>query len=139
MSDVVVIERAQIEQLNDRTLPELLARTAGIQMSANGGAGKQSSVFIRGTEARHTILLIDGVRCAACCWLIERTLDALPGVTGVSVNAGAQRARIVYDGRAVSLTRIVDALARVGYRALPLDRAALDEPTVAARREDLLD
>lgn len=31
-------------------------------MSANGGAGKVSSVFIRGTEARHTILLIDGVR-----------------------------------------------------------------------------
>ena len=43
------------------------------------------------------------------------------------MNAGAQRARIVYDGRTVSLARIVDALARVGYRALPLDRAALDD------------
>ena len=49
------------------------------------------------------IVLIDGVRCAACCWLIERTLDLLPGVTEVGVNAGAQRARIVYDGKAVSL------------------------------------
>ena len=77
-------------------------------------------------------MLVDGVRCAACCWLIERTLDLLPGVTGVSVNAGAQRARIVYDGKAVSLTGIVDALARVGYQALPLDRAALDD---ARRRE----
>jgi Cu2+-exporting ATPase len=78
------------------------------------------------------IVLVDGVRCAACCWLIERTLDLLPGVTEVCVNAGAQRARIVYDGKAVSLTRIVDALARVGYRALPLDRASVDD---ARRRE----
>jgi vitamin B12 transporter len=31
-------------------------------MSANGATGKTSSVFIRGTESRHTILLIDGVR-----------------------------------------------------------------------------
>src|SRR5690606_25054662 len=37
-------------------------RTAGVQMSSNGGSGKASSLFIRGTEARHTILLIDGVR-----------------------------------------------------------------------------
>jgi vitamin B12 transporter len=62
VSDTVVIERAQIERQAGRTLPELLARVAGVQMTANGGAGKASSVFIRGTEARHTILLIDGVR-----------------------------------------------------------------------------
>ena len=103
-----------------------------------GDWAKSAAAFERAELSRHVvrpladgnseaIVLIDGVRCAACCWLIERTLDLLPGVTGVSVNAGAQRARIVYDGRAVSLTRIVDALARVGYRALPLDRAALDD------------
>ena len=43
MSDTVVIERAQIEQQADRTLPELLARIAGIQMTANGGAGKPAA------------------------------------------------------------------------------------------------
>lgn len=62
IADVVVIDRAQIEQMANRTLTEILARTAGVQVSANGGAGKASSVFIRGSEARHTILLIDGVR-----------------------------------------------------------------------------
>ena len=103
-----------------------------------GDWAKSAAAFERAELSRHVvrpladgnseaIVLIDGVRCAACCWLIERTLDLLPGVTGVSVNAGAQRARIMYDGSAVSLTRIVDALARVGYRALPLDRAALDD------------
>ena len=62
VSDVVVIDRAAIEKSAGRTLPELLARVPGIQFSSNGGLGKNSSVNIRGTEARHTILLIDGVR-----------------------------------------------------------------------------
>ncbi|GAB3766873.1 TonB-dependent vitamin B12 receptor [Ramlibacter monticola] len=62
VSDVTVIGRDQIEASTARTLAELLARNAGLQMAANGGLGKQSSVFIRGTEDRHTILLVDGVR-----------------------------------------------------------------------------
>ena len=92
-----------------------------------GDWAKSAAAFQRPGLSRHVvrpladgnseaIVLIDGVRCAACCWLIEGTLGLLPGVIEVSVNAGAQRVRIVYDGKAVSLTKIVDALARVGYR-----------------------
>ncbi len=61
-SEVVVVDRAAIERSAGRTLAEVLARTASVQMTSNGGRGKTSSVFIRGTESRHTILLIDGVR-----------------------------------------------------------------------------
>ncbi len=62
VSEVRVIERAAIEASTARTLPELLAREAGVQFSSNGGLGQFSSVFIRGTQARHTLLLVDGVR-----------------------------------------------------------------------------
>lgn len=62
VSEVVVIDRAQIEQAAGRSLLELLQRDAGLQLSANGGLGKLANVFVRGTEARHTLLLIDGVR-----------------------------------------------------------------------------
>jgi vitamin B12 transporter len=62
VSDVKVVDRQAIEDSTARTLPELLARTAGVQMSATGSVGKTSSVFIRGAENRHTILLVDGVR-----------------------------------------------------------------------------
>ena len=65
VSDVTVIDRQAIEASTARTLPELLARTAGLQMSANGGLGKVSSVFIRGAENRHTILMVDGVRLSS--------------------------------------------------------------------------
>ncbi|SEA21866.1 TonB-dependent receptor domain-containing protein [Acidovorax soli] len=62
LSDVTVIDRETIENNTGRTVPELLARMAGVQMAANGGLGKNSSVFIRGTESRHVLLLVDGVR-----------------------------------------------------------------------------
>jgi vitamin B12 transporter len=62
VSELVVVDRAQIEQSTGRTLTELLVRTAGVQFSSNGGLGKTTNVYIRGTEARHTILLVDGVR-----------------------------------------------------------------------------
>lgn len=62
VSEVVVISREQIARSAAQTLPELLARQAGVQFTANGGAGTTSSVFIRGAEPRHTLLLVDGVR-----------------------------------------------------------------------------
>ena len=62
VSDVVVVNRAEIEKSSGRTLPELLARVPGVQFNSNGGLGQSSNIIIRGTEARHTILLIDGVR-----------------------------------------------------------------------------
>jgi vitamin B12 transporter len=62
VSDVTVITRDTIDASTARTLPELLARAAGLQVSSSGGLGKTSSVFIRGAENRHTILLVDGVR-----------------------------------------------------------------------------
>lgn len=62
VSEVVVLDRATIDASTGRTLTEVLTRNAGLQMTSNGGLGKTSGVFIRGAEARHTILLVDGVR-----------------------------------------------------------------------------
>lgn len=62
VADVSIIDREQIEASFGRTLSELLVREGGVQMSANGGLGKSSSLYLRGTSAGHTLLLIDGVR-----------------------------------------------------------------------------
>ena len=78
------------------------------------------------------LVLVDGIRCSACVWLIERALGALPGVASVQVNAVAQRARIVWNPEGTTLPAILQALARTGYSALPLDATALDD---SRRRE----
>lgn len=62
LSDVVVIDAQTLAQSTGRSLSEVLSRNAGLQMSANGGLGKQSGLFVRGTETRHVLLLVDGVR-----------------------------------------------------------------------------
>ena len=62
LSDVVVIDAETIERSSGRSLSEVLTRQAGLQMTSNGGLGKQSGLFVRGTETRHVLLLIDGVR-----------------------------------------------------------------------------
>lgn len=63
LADVTVIERAQIEEAGASfSLPELLARQPGIQMATNGGPGKTASIFLRGGNGNHTLLLVDGMR-----------------------------------------------------------------------------
>jgi vitamin B12 transporter len=57
-----VLTRADIEARQVQSLPDLLADLAGINIDQTGGLGQASSVFIRGAESDHTLLLIDGVR-----------------------------------------------------------------------------
>jgi Cu2+-exporting ATPase len=78
-------------------------------------------------DLREALLLIEGVRCTACVWLIERALDAIPGVVRVQVNAMARRARVVWRASAVSLPQLLQVLSRTGYQALPLDARGLDD------------
>ncbi len=61
VADVMVIDRAAIEQAGPTTLPALLSRQAGLHITDNGGVGKTASVFMRGTSTGHTLLLIDGI------------------------------------------------------------------------------
>ncbi|QLG87438.1 TonB-dependent receptor [Chitinibacter bivalviorum] len=62
VGDVTVIDAAELENQNNTTLPELLARQPGIQVASNGGAGKSGAIYIRGANAQQTVVLIDGVR-----------------------------------------------------------------------------
>ena len=60
-----VLTRADIAARQASSLHELLADVAGISIVNNGGSGKVSTIFMRGAESDHTLLLIDGVRVAS--------------------------------------------------------------------------
>ena len=59
---VTVLTRADIEARQALSVQDLLADLAGVNVDSSGGLGQQSSVFIRGADSDHTLLLIDGVR-----------------------------------------------------------------------------
>jgi len=62
MVATTVITRQEIEASMAQNLTELLLGKAGIQMAQSGGQGSQTSLFLRGTESDHTLILIDGVQ-----------------------------------------------------------------------------
>lgn len=59
---VIVIDRATIERSMATDLADLLKFHAGLDVARNGGPGQPTSVFIRGTESNHTLVMIDGVK-----------------------------------------------------------------------------
>lgn len=100
VADVTIIEREVIERSGAVGLVDVLARVPGIEITRNGGAGSNSSVFVRGGENRHTAVLIDGVRVDAqttsggTSWsaiplaLIER-IEIVRGPTGAVYGSDA--------------------------------------------------
>jgi vitamin B12 transporter len=62
LAAVEVIDRAEIERSQAHSLPQLLRGRAGINLVNQGGLGKLTTLFLRGTESDHTLFLVDGVR-----------------------------------------------------------------------------
>ena len=65
LSSITVISREDIERRQARSVEDLLRGTQGISIANSGGPGKNTSVFIRGTESDHVLVLIDGVRAGS--------------------------------------------------------------------------
>ena len=76
-------------------------------------------------------LLIEGLRCAACAWLVEQTLARVPGVKAVQVQYATRRAIVRWDSGVAPPSALLGAVARIGYGAWPYDedRLALVEST----------
>ena len=72
-------------------------------------------------EVRGIHLLVEGIHCAACVWLIERGLQRVPGVLSANVNLVAKRLHLRWDNRRSKLSDAIRALARIGYSAVPYD------------------
>ncbi|WP_114326027.1 TonB-dependent receptor [Candidatus Colwellia aromaticivorans] len=62
LSATQVIGQAEIEAIQPQNITELLNTVAGVTVANLGGAGQSASVFMRGTNGNHTLILVDGVR-----------------------------------------------------------------------------
>ncbi|MDR0183869.1 TonB-dependent vitamin B12 receptor [Lysobacter arvi] len=62
LAPVEVIDAEQIRRSQARSLPDLLRGRAGISLSNQGGAGKLTTLFLRGAESDHVLVLVDGIR-----------------------------------------------------------------------------
>jgi vitamin B12 transporter len=62
LADVTVLTRTDIERQAVGGVADLLRNQAAFEMTRNGGPGSVTSIYVRGADTRHTVVLIDGVR-----------------------------------------------------------------------------
>ena len=82
-------------------------------------------------------LLIEGIHCPACIWLIEHTLKKMGGVLDAEVNYTKHRLKLNWNPDMLKLSDIIRQIGRIGYRALPFEE---DEELKRAKeqRQDLM-
>ncbi|HEY0285840.1 MAG TPA: TonB-dependent receptor [Pseudomonas sp.] len=59
-----VFTRDDIDRLQPSNVTDLLNRVPGVQVSPSGGRGSLPGIYIRGTKAAQSLVLVDGVRIA---------------------------------------------------------------------------
>jgi len=112
------------------------------------GAARNWSIFDRAAALqrythelpsgeRELSLQLEGLRCAACAWLIENSLRREPGVNDIQVNAGSARAELRFDPRRISLSRLLERIHALGFVPQPLSFAGGPAPGSAERRAAL--
>jgi Cu2+-exporting ATPase len=91
--------------------------------------------FVRacGTH-REAELVVEGIRCAACAWLIEQVVARVPGVEAVEVNAVTRHARLRWHPGRVALSEVFAAIRGIGYGAWPREEGALESVERRERR-----
>jgi len=65
IADVTLISEDEIKRAGSASLQELLQKQPGIEIANLGGAGKVSTIGIRGTSSTHSVILVDGIRLGA--------------------------------------------------------------------------
>ena len=101
----------------EELIPEALQRMELYDQEAL----QQGFVSIDEKQLKHASLILEGITCAACIWLNERHVRALPGVKEFQVNYSTHRAYVSWDDSQLQLSDILKAISAIGYIAHPFD------------------
>ena len=66
------------------------------------------------------IIEVGGMYCSACVWLLDNAMQQMPGVESVTVNSSSRRAVVRWDSTQLSFGELLAAVARIGFKPLPL-------------------
>ena len=82
-------------------------------------------------------LLIEGISCSACVWLIEHAMSKLEGIVSAEVNLTSRILKVTWKSDRIALSAILERLKQLGYSATPYDLEQADFDS-AKRHRDLL-
>ena len=82
-------------------------------------------------------LLLGGMTCAACTWLIEQSMTRVPGVRSARVNLQQSRLDICFDPALLPLSAVFARVEALGYRVRPFQSSSQREQMQAEYRTEL--
>ncbi len=86
---------------------------------------------------QETWLMVDGLSCAACIWLIEHHLSGFDGLESIRINHSTQRAHLVWDPRITGLGTLLLGIRELGFQASPF-RPGEWEATIRAQQKQAM-
>ncbi len=89
-------------------------------------------------NVKEAMLMLSGITCAACTWLIEQQLLRRAGVVKVELNYSTQRARVRWDDSQVQLSDILALIQKTGYSAAPYDAQKVEMQAQRERKKMLI-
>ena len=98
---------------------------------------QQKYVTFESANQQHIALMIHGIVCSACTWLLETRLAKLSGVTAITVNQSTNRATISWDPALISLSDILKAINQLGYQAYPYDQKLREQQLIDEKQRSL--
>ena len=99
--------------------PEALPKALTEELALYDRPDVQEGLVEHQGQQAQTCLLIEGISCAACAWLIEKKLAGESGVLQATVNLSTHRLHVEWDDGATGLGQLLASLAGIGYRAHP--------------------
>ena len=85
-------------------------------------------------DARETTLLVEGIRCAACVWLIEHRLRQVAGVQQANLNVATEKLFVRWHKDKTTAAALLEAVRSIGYNAWPYDNTRHDAQLQKASR-----
>ncbi|MBW3163387.1 heavy metal translocating P-type ATPase [Ferrimonas balearica] len=125
--------RYRTEKGQQQDVPEALASLIAYDLDEV----QQEFVAARG-DLKEVLLSVEGISCAACAWLIEKHLAALPGVAQISVNTTTQRAVLRWDASQQKLSDLLLSMNQIGYQAAPFQQDAQEAKNARESQNFLL-
>ena len=123
-------------RLRDECPPRPEAAAPDFQAWSHPEIATQHVVAVEG--GLELTVLTDGMRCAACAWLVDQSLRRLAGVLDASANAITGRVRFTWNPDVVALPSVLAHLHRLGFVPYLSRNAADESARRSQRRRDIV-
>jgi Cu2+-exporting ATPase len=126
---------AAAQTIEDAGCADYYDTRSGYGATVAGGDAPELALFDAGANPGEGSFTVEGIRCAACVWLVERRVQAVAGVLEATLNVSSGRLLARWDPARCKVSDILRALRAIGYTAYPYDAQRHGEQLERARRK----